>query len=167
VELHLKHRRGSEVLRIAGAGEMLSIQRGTDREIEMELVAAGADGLVLDAGGARHRVRFFREGPVVFLHLRGTVMSFRLEDPDDESGTEETEVSPVLRSPMPGKILEVLTREGASVSAGDPLVRMEAMKMEIDVVAQIGGTVASVSVAAGDLVVPDAELLKIATDTGD
>ena len=36
--------------------------------------------------------------------------------------------------------------------------------MEIDVVAQIDGTVASVSVTAGDLVVPDAELLKIAAD---
>jgi biotin carboxyl carrier protein len=94
-------------------------------------------------------------------------MSFRLEDPDEEAGSEEAEVSPVLRSPMPGKILEVLTREGASVSVGDPLVRMEAMKMEIDVVAQIDGTVGSVSVAAGDLVVPDAELLRIAADAGD
>ncbi len=167
MELHLKHRHGSEVLRVSGAGEVLSVRRGSDREIETELVSAGDDGLVLDADGGRHRVRFYREGPTLFLHLRGRVMSFRLEDPDEEAGPEEAEVSPVLRSPMPGKILEVLTSEGASVSVGDPLVRMEAMKMEIDVVAQIDGTVASVSVAAGDLVVPDAELLRIAADAGD
>jgi biotin carboxyl carrier protein len=71
------------------------------------------------------------------------------------------ESSPVLRAPMPGKILEVLAAAGEVVVSGQALIRMEAMKMEIDVSAPIDGTVIEVAVAVGDLVDPDAELLRL------
>ena len=65
--------------------------------------------------------------------------------------------SVTVNSPMPGKILSVKASEGQSVSKGDVLMVLEAMKMENEIVAPSDGTVASInvnegaSVEAGDL----------------
>ena len=53
---------------------------------------------------------------------------------------------------MPGKVLKIEASVGQSVKAGDNIVILEAMKMEIPVVAPQDGTVASIDVAAGDAV---------------
>lgn len=57
-----------------------------------------------------------------------------------------------VKSPMPGTILDVKVAVGDSVKAGDPLVILEAMKMENDIVAPQDGTVASIDVNKGDAV---------------
>jgi biotin carboxyl carrier protein len=50
---------------------------------------------------------------------------------------------------MPGHILEVLVREGDSVEWGDTVVLMEAMKMENEIKAHLGGTVRQICVTKG------------------
>ena len=57
-----------------------------------------------------------------------------------------------LTSPMPGTVLRVLCEVGAGVAAGAPLLVLEAMKMEHEVVAPAAGTVTALPVAAGDQV---------------
>ena len=54
-----------------------------------------------------------------------------------------------VRAPMPGKILDVLVQEGASVKYGDTVVLMEAMKMENEIKAHVAGTVLQVCVQKG------------------
>jgi len=56
----------------------------------------------------------------------------------------------VLPAPMTGTIKEVRVADGDTVSTGQIVVVMEAMKMDIDVAAIAAGTVAEVHVAAGD-----------------
>ena len=51
-----------------------------------------------------------------------------------------------------GKVFKIEANVGQSVQAGDPVVIIEAMKMEIPVVAPEAGTVASIDVAVGDAV---------------
>ena len=53
---------------------------------------------------------------------------------------------------VPGKVFKIEAKTGATVKAGDPIVILEAMKMEIPVVAPEDGTVASINVAVGDAV---------------
>ena len=50
---------------------------------------------------------------------------------------------------MPGAVLAVHAAVGEAVEAGDPVVTLEAMKMEHVVVATIAGRVADVRVRAG------------------
>ncbi len=57
-----------------------------------------------------------------------------------------------VKAPMPGNILDVKVKAGASVKAGDVLVILEAMKMENEIVAPQDGTVASINVNKGDTV---------------
>ncbi len=49
-----------------------------------------------------------------------------------------------------GKVFKIETNVGAAVKRGDTVVILEAMKMEIPVVAPQDGTVASIDVAVGD-----------------
>ena len=51
-----------------------------------------------------------------------------------------------------GKVFKVEASVGQAVKAGDPVIILEAMKMEIPVVAPEDGTVASIDVAVGDAV---------------
>ena len=62
-------------------------------------------------------------------------------------------------SPMPGKIVRVLVTSGQAVSAGEPLVVLEAMKMEHTMKAPADGVVAGVHAAEGELVGQRALLL--------
>ena len=48
---------------------------------------------------------------------------------------------PVAYSPMPGKIIQIIAKQGCEVKQGDPLVILEAMKMEHPVLAPNTGTV--------------------------
>lgn len=64
-------------------------------------------------------------------------------------------------APMPGTVIEVAAAVGQQVRAGDVLVTLEAMKMELPVRAPRDGVVAAVRCAAGDLVSPGTTLVEI------
>ena len=55
-------------------------------------------------------------------------------------------------SPMPGSILDVRVKPGDTVAAGQVVVTLEAMKMEIEVKTEAAGTVSAVNVKKGDMV---------------
>ncbi len=66
-----------------------------------------------------------------------------------------------VTSSMPGTIVDVLVNEGDIVNAGDPVLVVEAMKMENEVPAPVSGTVEVVNVIKGDSVNPDEALIEI------
>ena len=67
----------------------------------------------------------------------------------------------VIKAPIPGSILEILVNVGDSVSAGQTVFKMEAMKMENDVNAIGAGVVKSISVSVGDAVNQGQDLMVI------
>jgi biotin carboxyl carrier protein len=57
-----------------------------------------------------------------------------------------------IQAEMVANVLQVYVGPGDSVAAGDTVVLLESMKMEIPVLSEHAGTVASVNVASGDVV---------------
>ena len=57
-----------------------------------------------------------------------------------------------VHAPMPGKVLQVLVEPGHAVEEGQPLLVLEAMKMENVIKATASGTVSEVPVHEGDAV---------------
>ncbi|HLE68762.1 MAG TPA: biotin/lipoyl-containing protein [Vicinamibacteria bacterium] len=57
-----------------------------------------------------------------------------------------------VKSPMPGKVVEVLVSPGASVTAGQPVLLFEAMKMQNELRSPEDGVVAEVAVEAGQAI---------------
>ena len=57
-----------------------------------------------------------------------------------------------IRAEMVAQVHSVFVEPGASVAAGDTLILLESMKMEIPVIIESGGTVLEVAVVPGDVV---------------
>ncbi len=74
------------------------------------------------------------------------------------SGSDEARIT----SPMPGLVLTILQEEGATVEQGQPVVVLEAMKMENDLPAPISGTIKEIRVRKGQTVDQGAVLVVIA-----
>jgi acetyl/propionyl-CoA carboxylase alpha subunit len=66
-----------------------------------------------------------------------------------------------IRSPMPGKVVAVAIKAGDTVTKGQPLVTLEAMKMEHALTAPFDGRVAELNVAAGDQVAEGVVLARL------
>ena len=64
-----------------------------------------------------------------------------------------------IAAPMGGKIIDVKVKPGDSVNEGDEVVILEAMKMELPVVASESGTVKELKCTKGDAVEADAVLV--------
>ena len=60
--------------------------------------------------------------------------------------------------PMVGKIVAVIVNVGDKVSEDDQIATLEAMKMEMPIVAPVGGTIKEIKVSAGQEVEADAVL---------
>lgn len=69
-----------------------------------------------------------------------------------------------LKAPMPGKIVDVLVREGATVVRGEPLVILEAMKMQNEIQSPVNGRIIFVGAKTGSNVMKDDILVEIKVD---
>ena len=66
-----------------------------------------------------------------------------------------------VKAPIPGLVTRILVAAGEEVKADQPLIVLEAMKMENEIRAPFDGVVTSITVAPGDSVVRDAILARI------
>lgn len=70
----------------------------------------------------------------------------------------------VINSPMPGLIVEIKVKEGDRVVAGTPVVIMEAMKMQNELVSEAAGVVKEIHVGESDAVDSQRPLVRIERD---
>ena len=69
-----------------------------------------------------------------------------------------------VKAPMPGKIIDVLVREGSQVLRGEAVVILEAMKMQNEILSPVNGHIVKVSARANTNVMKDDELVEIKVD---
>jgi 3-methylcrotonyl-CoA carboxylase alpha subunit len=109
-------------------------------------------------GDAHVTGRVFVDGDTFHVFCRGEALAFEWQNllahaADAEHGEGR------LTAPMPGKVIAVLVEQGVVVEKGQPLIVMEAMKMEHTIGAPTAGKVAEVLYAVGDQVADGAQLL--------
>ena len=95
-----------------------------------------------------------RDREVVWIALDGAVHRCVAGDDARAGGAAGGARSPRVTAPMPGKVLAVRVEVGQRVATGDPLVVLEAMKMETIVSAEAEAAVKEVHVAAGATIEP-------------
>lgn len=147
-----------EVVRESGA---LRITRDGGAPLHVTVINHDESSLLLEIDGQRHRVRWARRGDELHLVLAGHTARFGRVDEEHAEDLDIAAGSPVVRAPMPGRVLEVLVEVGQQVRAGQPVARVEAMKMEVALPSAVDGTVSEVHVAADALVQPDQALVTI------
>ncbi|MEL7033346.1 MAG: acetyl-CoA carboxylase biotin carboxylase subunit [Pseudomonadota bacterium] len=88
-------------------------------------------------------------------------LSARLRVSDEEGG------GGTVLSPMHGKLLELTVSKGDTVSAGQKLAVLEAMKMQHEIIAAVDGIVATVAATIGEQIAADELILEIETEEGE
>ena len=142
-----------------GDFQRLTIEAGQSLLCRIE--AQDSSTVLLRIDGHLVRARYARKDRDVWIQVGARISRFRLVDEEDEEDAVAGGGSPVVRAPMPGKVLAILVEEGQSVELGQPVIRVEAMKMEVELPAAVAGTVATIHAAAGELVLPEAALVTI------
>ncbi|MDP3668405.1 MAG: acetyl/propionyl/methylcrotonyl-CoA carboxylase subunit alpha [Telluria sp.] len=128
-------------------------------EAELSLTARkGADfSIKLGATSMHGTVR--RDADMFHVFTGGRHFALTYNDPMAHAGEAEA-AGGRLTAPMPGKVVAVITAKGRTVKKGDPLVIMEAMKMEHTIAAPADGLVEDILYQVGDQVADGAPLLE-------
>ena len=86
------------------------------------------------------------------ITVNGTAYEVTVEENGNAAAPAAGAGSVKVSAAVPGKVVKIVASVGQSVKAGDSVVIVESMKMEIPVVAPEAGTIASIDVAVGDAV---------------
>ncbi|WP_216209314.1 acetyl/propionyl/methylcrotonyl-CoA carboxylase subunit alpha [Amycolatopsis aidingensis] len=150
------------VLRLDGQPEqaMVTMDEGEPAPVSARWSEAG-DSLDLHYAGAFRRYRRVRGPQGLWLAREGRCFLIG-EWPRLLATQGEVAGTGRLTSPMPGTVLVVKVAEGEQVSAGAPLLVVEAMKMEHTITAPVDGVVSALHVQAGQQVALE-ELLAVVT----
>ncbi|MFF4881003.1 acetyl/propionyl/methylcrotonyl-CoA carboxylase subunit alpha [Micromonospora sp. NPDC000668] len=149
-----------QVTRFAGADGEIEVRYRLDRtgglaewstdpvaDRVVALVETAPGRVVLDVDGVRHAYGVHRVGSAVFVDGPDGAASLT-ELPRFPLPTAELAAGSLL-APLPGAVTRVHVQVGQRVAAGDPLLTLEAMKLEHPVLAPTDGVVAELPVPAG------------------
>jgi biotin carboxyl carrier protein len=130
-------------------------------------ISAGATSLAVRVDGRMFDLVLDGDGPKPSVFASGRRPSVVVENAHQRAAASVRKAvggdgGGTVTSPMPGKVVKVLIKEGDAVEPGRPLVVVEAMKMENELVAEKAGTVQKVYVQPGDAVEGGARLVAIA-----
>ncbi len=152
-----------------GESQAAQLARAHDGTLQLALgdlrlslrYTATAKGLQLELDGQRCLLQTYRRGEVV--HVFGAQGATQITEIDllAHAGVTQIEAGR-LTAPMPGKVVSFQVKAGDTVSRGQALAVMEAMKMEHTIAAPADGVVAEILYAPGDQVLEGAELLTMA-----
>ena len=118
----------------------------------------------ISVNGVRHTVCCVVDGDKVYADVEGILLELSI--PSEDGGTAGGGAGTVgekdkIFAPMPGKVVKILVSEGVEVKEGQPMVIVEAMKMENQVNAAADGTVKKINFAAGDQVDTETPIIEL------
>ncbi len=155
--------RGEEVLHVRASRDGECLRLETARGVEEFLWEELAPGdYLLRRGAEQHHCLVARQGRERWLWIDGRVHHVQVKDTgrrhDDAHAGD-------LQAPMPGQVLAIHVAPGERVTRNQPLVLMEAMKMQVEIVATRDGVVAEVKARAGEQV-PGGAILVVLVEEG-
>ncbi|HUF46469.1 MAG TPA: biotin/lipoyl-containing protein, partial [Vicinamibacterales bacterium] len=131
---------------------------GDDQE-RVFAIAPGPDGrYVIEVAGSTLVGTVAIDGDTVWVDVEHDVYQFRVPPPGGASTARDVDA---LTPPMPATVVRVNVKAGAEVEAGDVLVVLEAMKMELPIRSPRAGRIVSVECREGDLVQPGHVLVRV------
>lgn len=146
--------------------EVISRDGGTirvrigDRQLTAEFTPNADGGGVLTIDGRRYPVFGARRKDSILVSVGPASFEFKPAQAAARRRARGLAAAEII-APMPGKVLKVMVREGDLVEAGQPLVVIEAMKMETTLAAESAAMVKQVRVEDGQMVDHGAVLIEL------
>jgi biotin carboxyl carrier protein len=134
------------------------------REHGIEIVSVRADEMdlrIIDPQGKDklHVVPYAVQGSTISFSFDGEIYFADVTEKGVRAKARHRDAS--MSAPMPGLVLKILVRPGDVVAKGAPLLILEAMKMEHQIVAPHDGEIAAVNCREGELVQSGVELVTL------
>ena len=155
-------------VRVFGTADAATIAIGDGKPRPASLIRLAEDTVSLQLDGIARSYRVVRDSDTVWIGDRGFSIDLRLRSREEHladllAGITRVEgaANPEVRSPMPGTVVAVNVATGDTVTAGQTLLTVEAMKMEHKLLATLDGIV-TISVKPADLVKLDQVVASIA-----
>jgi len=154
-EVELALRQGS--LEVSFDGQGLDVRYD-------EVDRLGQVGLFI--GDRSYAVSIEGDSQAALVTVAGHLYQVELEDERERAARsaerERKGAGGDVKSIMPGVVVKLLTSAGESVASGEPLLILEAMKMQNEIQAPIDGVVTAVHVTEGTAVASGARLVTLA-----
>jgi propionyl-CoA carboxylase alpha chain len=130
-----------------------------DSTVTAQVLSCAPDSVRIEIDGVQRVFKITEAGDELYVNssLGSRVIKRSPRHPMRQAASEQASAN----SPMPGKVLKILVETGQKVSAGDPLIILEAMKMEHTMRAALDGIVESILVSDGEVVGPGQLLVQI------
>jgi 3-methylcrotonyl-CoA carboxylase alpha subunit len=130
------------------------------REIDATLERTSDGAAIIMIGGRRYRTAGVKARAGAIVAVGPSTFEFTaIEEGARRHGRGLA--APEITAPMPGKVLKVAVAEGEAVEAGQPLVVIEAMKMETTLTAESPAVIKRIRVSAGQMVDHGAVLIEL------
>ena len=144
---------------ISSDGNTIRVRIG-DKEITAEFTPNADRGGILAIDGRRYPIFGARRKESIFVSVGPASFEFK---PAEAAARRRARglAAAEITAPMPGKVLKVLVHDGDIVEAGQPLVVIEAMKMQTTLAAESAATVKHVRVQEGQTVDHGAVLIEL------
>ena len=131
-----------------------------EQEIQVTAKVLGSGQFQFTLDNIVYKCSVAKDGDVRFIHLDGADYELR-KVTEFEEEFEETEDEGSLSSPMPGRIVKLLVKPGATIKKGQDLLVVEAMKMENKVISPFDGIVKEIFFSEGDQIEANIPLMEI------
>jgi geranyl-CoA carboxylase alpha subunit len=122
------------------------------REHRFEIEELGCDKVRFRIAGVMESTRFLRDRDRLYIQYRGDTLAVRDLARSAPAATAATGGDGKVRAAMNGRVVAVLVKQGERVEAGQPIMTLEAMKMEHVHAAPIAGTISAIDVVEGEQV---------------
>ncbi len=122
------------------------------REHRFEIEELGRDRVRFRIAGVMEAASFLRDRDRLYIQYRGDTLAVRDLTRSAPAATAATGSDGKVRAAMNGRVVAVLVKQGERVEAGQPVMTLEAMKMEHVHAAPIAGTISAIDVAEGEQV---------------
>ncbi|MBT3168581.1 MAG: acetyl-CoA carboxylase biotin carboxyl carrier protein subunit [Candidatus Cloacimonetes bacterium] len=129
-----------------------------NEKYETRIVEYHGDSAIVEVNGIKYEIDIEQEKQVQKSLVRTPKKTSQISVPKKIVQNLKTGV---LAAPIPGLVLKLLVKEGDKVISGQPVLILEAMKMESEIVANVTGIIKLISVKEGDSVQEQQTLLEI------
>jgi acetyl-CoA/propionyl-CoA carboxylase biotin carboxyl carrier protein len=122
----------------------------------------GEGWYLVEAGDERWLVAMVAEPDGTWVFVNGQVARIESASSTERHASTRKRGEASVMSPMPATVIAINAVVGQTVTEGDTIIVLEAMKMELPIKAPRSGVVKAVHCAKGDLVQPGVTLLELA-----
>lgn len=133
-----------------------------DKKINVSITRFSDNCIIIHSDNEAKKYYFAKSGKNIYINSDGFSSKLEIVDEDEESQFDYDKNSgnkDIIKAPMPGSVVKVLVENGQNVTEGQPLIIVEAMKMETTLYSTIEGRITELNTQAGEQVDSDKILI--------